>query len=497
MNNVKQQALLAMARAYYDRGVCLQYDQRSMDRVLELTPRRRKRLPPEAANSQEILFLDCSGFASSVYYNTFGYMPPQDLTWHMADRMEGRVYYKTLTGEETEEQKIAIEDEIRAILQPGDMIVYARTTNSGHVFLYLEDGECTDCTCKGRDSYDYNNRKNNIYDRCEIWRRPLEVFFDWADGVPLRKNRIFDPRVNRIAIIRPMDLVGDPLPQAMLRIGAAKDLRCEVTNSAPGLQQAWPGGRVDYRVTVKNLSAEARTAHVTFCPPAGSLLVEGTDTRLNLAGGEEAACTFTVQVEAGNQNLWLEGPRVTVNGLEIYAYRVLLGKEPPAWLAGLCRDVAAAVAKGTDALEAAARAYGAFGIPVDGTPGRWVGTHFFLHDSTKGDCLSRQPQQPKVDLTVYSGFGGAGVITPEMATQDGMRMTLITRRDLQPGDLILCSDDGFCEKSYTSFFDGEALHGIFEAGEAPRTLSGEAADAFIDSLFGRFAFVVLRPWQAS
>ena len=76
-------------------------------------------------------------------------------------------------------------------------------------------------------------------------------------------------------------------------------------------------------------------------------------------------------------------------------------------------------------------------------------------------------------------------------------MTLITRRDLQPGDLILCSDDGFGEKSCTSFFDGEALHGIFEAGEAPRTLSGEAADAFIDSLFGRFAFVVLRPWQAS
>ena len=50
VNNIKQQALLAMARAYYDRGVCLQYDQRSMDRVLELTPRRRKRLPPEAAN---------------------------------------------------------------------------------------------------------------------------------------------------------------------------------------------------------------------------------------------------------------------------------------------------------------------------------------------------------------------------------------------------------------------------------------------------------------
>ena len=47
----KQKVLLAMARAYYDRGSYVQYDQRSMDRVLELTPRRRKRLPPESANS--------------------------------------------------------------------------------------------------------------------------------------------------------------------------------------------------------------------------------------------------------------------------------------------------------------------------------------------------------------------------------------------------------------------------------------------------------------
>ena len=46
MLTLKQQVVLAVARAYYDREKYVQYDQRSMDRVLELTPRRRKRLPP-------------------------------------------------------------------------------------------------------------------------------------------------------------------------------------------------------------------------------------------------------------------------------------------------------------------------------------------------------------------------------------------------------------------------------------------------------------------
>lgn len=497
MNNIKQQAVLAMAKAYAERGTCLQYDQRSMDRVLELTPRRRKRLPPEAANSQEILFLDCSGFVGAVYFNTFGYMMPQDLTWHMADNMEGRIYYKELTGQESVVQKIAIEDEIRAILQPGDLVVYARRTNSGHVFLHMENGGCIDCTCKGRDSYDYLNRKNNIYDRCEIWQRPLEVFFGWESGVPLRNSRMFADTVSRVVILRPLDLVGDPLPQALLRIGAAKNLRCEVTNSAPGLQMAWPGGRVEYHLSVKNLDHQAKTVDVTFEAPPGAVQTAGENTRLTLAGGGETTLSFAVRVEDNCDSLWLEGPKVAVNGLQIYAYRVLLGRPVSAQQQQqLRKDVLAGMGTGADALEAAARAYGKQGITLDARPGRWIGTHFYLHDSTKGDCLSRLPQEPKTDLAVYGGYGGTGVITPEMAARDGLRTVLIRTRDLMPGDLILCSDDAFGKKTYSCFFDGEELHGRFEADGAPGTLSGEALDAFVDSLFGRAVFLVLRPWQA-
>ena len=41
----KQQAVLTVAKAFYDRGIHTQYDQRSMDRLVQVTPRRRKYMP--------------------------------------------------------------------------------------------------------------------------------------------------------------------------------------------------------------------------------------------------------------------------------------------------------------------------------------------------------------------------------------------------------------------------------------------------------------------
>ena len=45
----KTDALLAVAKAFYDRGPCVQYDQLSMDRLLRVTPRRRRMAAPEDA----------------------------------------------------------------------------------------------------------------------------------------------------------------------------------------------------------------------------------------------------------------------------------------------------------------------------------------------------------------------------------------------------------------------------------------------------------------
>ena len=174
-DSIKLDALMAVVSAYLKRGYDLQYDQRSMDRILQLTPRRRKRLPPEAATPDHTLFLDCSGYVGAIFYETFGYELPSDLTWHMIDLVEPQVYYHEITHQETAEERGAIEAELRALLQPGDIITYDRYVGSGHTMLYLGNDRYTDCTAGGRpDGYDYAGRKNRYYPEGGLFVQPLE-----------------------------------------------------------------------------------------------------------------------------------------------------------------------------------------------------------------------------------------------------------------------------------------------------------------------------------
>ena len=497
MLTLKQQVVLALARAYYDREQYVQYDQRSMDRVLELTPRRRKRLPPESANSQYIQFLDCSGFTSAVYLQAFGYDLPADLTWHMVDLLERRVYYYERTYEETPEQLDAIEKEVRELLQPGDLITYQRQVGSGHIVMYIGDNLYIDCTNPSGtpNSYNYTDNKNNIYDvHGGIWIRSLDRAFQReVEGQPPVRN-LFHSSCTRFSVSRPLDVVGDPLPQALVRLKEARGLWCAVENSAPGCREAYPGGTVDYTVIVRNMYQPDKDITVTFAPPAGTKLQGEGKVEWNLAAGKEERLTFTVTVDEDNTAPWLESPAVTVNGLEVFAHPVLLGRKlPEAKMTQVLTDAKAAMAEGATAVEAASKAYGAQGIAMDPQEWHYANSHFFFHDSTNGDVLSRRPQKPFKDLAVYAAFGGRAVITPEMGSADGIRTTHITRSDLLPGDVLLCLGDGFGKSAFSSIFDGETLTGRFETGGETKTLTAEEADRFIDSLFGQHSFLLLRP----
>ena len=151
---------------------------------------------------------------------------------------------------------------------------------------------------------------------------------------------------------------------------------------------------------------------------------------------------------------------------------------------------------GMGAMEAAAEAYRARGISIPADVETALASLFYRHDSAAGDVLSRKPQAPAQDMAVYSYFGGYGVITPEAACNGGVRATGVRRAELQAGDLILCGDDARLRGAYACFFTGEALVGTFGADEGIRTAMGAELDAFLESLFGRFCFALLRPYLA-
>lgn len=462
---LKRDALLATVRAFLDRESYIQYDQRSMDRVLQLTARPRRYYPPEAATQSHTVYMDCSNYMNALYYHTFGQELESGLTWHMIDMVTPRIFFYTLTHQETEAELAALEANIRQLLQPGDVITFDRNAGSGHTMMYIGEDRFTDCSPDGRpDSYDYKNRKSNEYPDGGLYVKPLSDLFKRENEPNNTRSLILSNR-KRIAISRPLDRMGAPTENALLRLGPAKGLVCGVECSHSGGRHAIPGQQITYRVWVRNKNAEDVTARVTFKAPAGTRLLSCSDGDITIPQGSQAEAVYTVTVETA-AGLWLEGPAVTVNGLRVYTHRVLLGSKLP------------------------------HGTAADLTPEQALAHFnrlFWLHDSTGGDVLYRRSQDPRRDMAVYGLFGGYGVVTPELATDYGIRCTAIHRSDLMPGDVILWGEDPYGKTLSTTLYTGSRLVGPVEAGEEQKTLEGEEIDRFIDSLFGRFFFVVLRP----
>ena len=193
----KTDALLAVAKAFYDRGPCVQYDQLSMDRLLRVTPRRRRMAAPEDATRQSTLFLDCSSFVWAAYYNAFGYALEADLSWEMIDMVKPRVFYHELTHRETEEERARMAEEIRELLRPGDVIIFEGGGN-GHVMLYQGGESYINCTQAGRaGSYDYVARRDTRPEHGGIRIEDIAHLFAPCADKQLGRNYLFGETVKR------------------------------------------------------------------------------------------------------------------------------------------------------------------------------------------------------------------------------------------------------------------------------------------------------------
>ncbi|MBQ8562480.1 MAG: C40 family peptidase [Firmicutes bacterium] len=512
MRDERVEALLATAYDYYNHREHIQYDQRSMDRYVQITPRRRKYFPPEAGTAQYTHHLDCSGFCFAVYYQALGYELPYDITWHMYEHMAHEVFRYEKTFDETYEEKKRITAELAAAIRPGDLITMLHQGQSGHIMIALEDGKfmhCVPAKSGTDDSYDYTakfDKKNrfglSINDIADI----TEILTDEeaVDVASFKRYNLFSPKESKIVIHRPwLDSKG-PTEQAMVRMGAHKGLISGVESSHPGGQQAVCGDVVEYRVQVKNVSEEVKSVTVEFTAPAGTSFGGENLCEAKLAGGEEKIFTFGVIVEkeaAAGKCPWIEAPGVKVNGLEIHAKKVLLGRTVTAEeFASVVVEVCQELAEGCDVVEAAAKIYGKRGIQMD--PGKKNHIHRLFHHfdtcaKENNNILVRREQKPFEDMAVYSLFGGKSVVTGDILLHPDSRTTEITSRDLMAGDIILCGNDVFAGQTHALFFTGDSLVGAPEQGLKNRELKGQEMESFMNSLFGRFVWIVLRPWQAA
>ena len=231
---------------------------------------------------------------------------------------------------------------------------------------------------------------------------------------------------------------------------------------------------------------------MTFDAPAGSRLQNAGSAALQLAPGEIAHCTFSVLTEKSSA-LWLEAPVIMANGLHVYAPRILLGTNLTApQTETLLQALEDAVAAGEDTETAVTAAYAKLGIAMQERR-LLLRDLFHRYDSLQGEIFCRRVQDPKRDMAVYAYFGGTGVVTPEVGGNPFLRTTQLRMEDLQPGDILLVSDDYTNHHIYEAVYTGEGFLGSYAPDQAPALLTGTAAAEYLDSLPGRFAYAILRP----
>jgi len=294
----KQRILVETAKAYYNRGHQLQYDQLSMDRLVRITPRNTRYASPEMATEQHMLFLDCSTFIYALYYNVFGYQLESNLTWNIPRMMKPCVYEVKFTHQETREERIKIRDEILSILQPGDVINKVRASGSGHVVLYIGDSKIMHSTIKSPNSYRYDDLHDGIYEHGTIYCDPLSMALD----VDAETRTIFEATAVSVQILRPLEIMGDPTPAALSRAGKSKDLFFSVLSSHPGGKTAWEGDTVTYTLKVSNLGTETKTVQASAQETdLLKLLDKENCCSFNVLPGETVERTFNFRLGAAKE----------------------------------------------------------------------------------------------------------------------------------------------------------------------------------------------------
>ena len=487
----KQEILLTTARAFMNRGQPLQYDQLSMDRSLQITTRRRYTLPPEAATSQQRLYLDCATFICAAYYNTFGYRLEADVTWNIRDLVQDCVFRHNFTGEETDAEIDAMKTEIRALLEPGDAVVWSKETN-GHIMLYVDEHTYYNSSQAGTPgSYDYENRRDLVSEKGGMHEEDVRWWFEETADKVAGRNYLFNRAFKTLAVLRPLNRVGAPTSDALARMGSARDLWFAVTASHSGGQTAQIGDTVEYTLTVRNDRDTAAKVEISFAAPTGCTLLADTSAAPELAPGETAAVTFPVHLEQAEQ-LWITPPVIMANGLHVYAPRVLVGRNLSAEQTRTVLATMSAAAQSSGTEEAVNAAYQAIGITL---PERRLLLRDLFHryDSLQGEVFVRRVQNPAEDMTVYSYFGGTGVVTPDVGCDPFLRTTQLRMEDLQPGDILLVSDDYTNFYIYEAMFTGDGFLGSYAPSQSPAHLTGAEAAAYLDSLPGRYAYAILRP----
>lgn len=290
-----EKAIITTAKAFMMRGDRMQY---ADIRLVEdpVTYRWERGKTPEDYTIDETGYSNCTGFVHDVYYNALGW---DYGSFQLANSPSEMIAYSyTLTHEETEEQKKAIEKEYKEKLKVGDIVFYTRSGNT-HAMLYVGNGNMIHCT--GGIYAEVSSCKEE--EEAAVRYMRLDALFD-----PLNTSRYLfqteKPR-EKLYIIRPSNMWKGKIPEATLdRIANMENIFTEKTCSVTMGQTVNAGEILTYTFTVENRGSKEKTVNITDSIPKNTILIESekVSTKTNLVWDitlkprEQKQVSYTVKV---------------------------------------------------------------------------------------------------------------------------------------------------------------------------------------------------------
>lgn len=497
-----------VAYAYQRQGTQIQYDQTQS--------RRNINASPEEASTTNTLYMDCSSYVNSVYYEAFGV---NALPYTLAEMRPSTSAYTTYAQENagvaadaigywenadytTDEQISGILSEVRGQLQVGDLLVYRHgetSGSSGHVYIYVGDDTFLHCT---GSSYVYGDTPAVSYDKATTNEKTIgavqtiaadDIFVDTTNTRYLFKQTTSDTVYN-FSLLRPMARELTPTEESKKRM-KIKGVDMEKAASTPS---ACVGETVTYTVTLTNTGLVDRTVqleetlgtNVTFVSgPAGMACANQT---LNWVGTVPAGATttvsYTVQVNGGT----LVESKTTVNGVALDDLTTTVSGYTQAQLDQVATLAAAYAAEGRSFADPIAMANTLYQEALGATPfaaDTAMGLLDQVIDTTNDTCYDLNMLVPDLygGLDIKSGF-----------IYDNQRSRLIRQENLTVGDVIVAEYGGVSDVFV--YVGGGALVQVNSADGVcvSVTSSGNiySSDDILVTLIAYDRFAVLRPSMA-
>lgn len=499
----EQEAVVATALAFLNRGKYIQYDDTRLSSTPNLIVYRWEvgLKSPEDYTSQFTGYTNCAAFTHDVYLAALDY----DIGAHTTAMLTAkgtsqRKYTYIPTGTETDTEKAAVEADFRANLQIGDIIVVrynGSNEGNGHAMLYvgeevLESGDIIHST---GSSYSYKDFSEKTESNGTVGTMSTRSLFS-----PGSSMYVFS-RIKSLCLIRPLSTYKGGVPEhTQNRIDNLQGIVAEKLSSHTMGMTVNPGEEMTFTFSVTNKNNHPVTVEVRDTVPENTAYISGAEQvdgeslswQLTVPANETASASYTVQVNADAPlGEAIAGDRGTVGGVKTTCPKVYIRKT---LTKGQQEKILSAAEEitGKEGIALADAIYRqalgkATGLPADFTA---------LHDSYFQEFFDQHRLSGEggmLDLIPTGMFGGRKVAHRSIAS-DYMRLEYCRTRlpraeDLIAGDIILAvggpNTPGNSVQSLY-LFTGERMLNL-------NTGKTQPARPLLNMLLGYDRFVVIRP----